>query len=34
MRDGFVKVATATPAVRVADCAYNAGQCIQAVRGT
>ena len=32
MRDGFVKVATATPAVRVADCAYNAGQCIQAVR--
>ena len=26
MRDGFVKVAAATPRIRVADCAYNAGQ--------
>ena len=25
MRDGFVKVAAATPKIRVADCAYNAG---------
>lgn len=29
MRDGFVKVAAATPAIRVADCAYNAKQTIQ-----
>ena len=28
MRDGFVKVAAGTPAIRVADCAYNAGQII------
>ncbi len=26
MKDGFVKVAAATPAIRVADCAYNAAQ--------
>ena len=26
MRDGFVKVAAGTPKIRVADCAYNAGQ--------
>ena len=26
MRDGFIKVAAATPAIRVADCGYNAGQ--------
>ena len=25
MRDGFIKVAAATPAIRVADCGYNAG---------
>ena len=28
MRDGFIKVAAATPEIRVADCAYNAGQII------
>lgn len=28
MRDGFVKVAAATPSIRVADCAYNAQQTI------
>ena len=28
MRDGFVKVAAGTPKIRVADCAYNAGQVI------
>ncbi len=28
MRDGFIKVAAATPALRVADCAYNAQQTI------
>ncbi|MGI5962176.1 MAG: NAD(+) synthase [Lawsonibacter sp.] len=28
MRDGFVKVAAGTPEIRVADCAYNAQQCI------
>ena len=26
MRDGFIKVAAATPQIRVGDCAYNAGQ--------
>jgi len=26
MKDGFVKLAAATPTVRVADCAYNAAQ--------
>ena len=26
MRDGFIKVAAGTPKIRVADCAYNAGQ--------
>ncbi|MDD3193671.1 MAG: NAD(+) synthase [Oscillospiraceae bacterium] len=26
MKDGFLKVATATPVIRLADCAYNAGQ--------
>lgn len=28
MKDGFIRVATATPQIRVADCAYNAGQVI------
>ncbi len=28
MRDGFIKVAAATPEIRVADCEYNAGQII------
>ena len=28
MRDGFIKVAAATPAIRVADCGYNAGQIV------
>ena len=28
MRDGFVKIAAAVPELRVADCAFNAGQCI------
>ena len=28
MRDGFVKVAAATPSIRVADCQYNARQTI------
>ena len=28
MRDGFIKVAAGTPKIRVADCAYNAQQCI------
>ena len=28
MRDGFIKVAAATPAIRVADCDYNAGQIV------
>ncbi len=32
MRDGFVKVAAGTPEIRVADCAYNARQCITLVR--
>lgn len=32
MRDGFVKVAAATPAIRVADCAYNAQQTIALMR--
>ena len=28
MRDGFIKVAAGTPEIRVADCVYNAQQCI------
>ena len=28
MKDGFIRVAAGTPAIRVADCAYNAGQII------
>ena len=29
MQDGFIKVAAGTPSIRVADCAYNAGQIIR-----
>ena len=29
MKDGFIKVAVATPEVKVADCGFNAGQTIQ-----
>ena len=32
MRDGFIKVAAGTPGIRVADCAYNAGQIIDLMR--
>ena len=32
MRDGFIKVAAGTPSIRVADCAYNAGQIIALMR--
>ena len=32
MRDGFIKVAAGTPEIRVADCAYNARQCIALIR--
>ncbi len=32
MRDGFVKVAAGTPEIRVADCAFNAQQCINLIR--
>ena len=32
MKDGFVKVAAATPSIRVADCAYNAAQTIALMR--
>ncbi len=32
MKYGFIKTACATPAIRVADCGYNAGQIIEAVR--
>ncbi len=31
MRDGFIKVAAGTPKIRVADCAYNAQQCIDLI---
>ncbi len=31
MRDGFIKVAAATPEIRVADCAYNASVCIDLI---
>ena len=31
MKDGFVKVAAASLPLRVADCAYNAQPCIQAI---
>ena len=29
MQDGFVKIAAATPALRVADCAYNASEIVR-----
>ena len=32
MRDGFVKVAAGTPAIRVADCRYNAEQIFTLMR--
>lgn len=32
MRDGFIKVAAGTPKIRVADCAYNAGQIISLMK--
>ncbi len=32
MRDGFVKVAAGTPEIKVADCVYNAEQCIGLLR--
>ncbi len=32
MKDGFVKVAAGTPAIRVADCSYNAQSCINLIR--
>ena len=32
MRDGFVKVAAATPKIRVADCDYNASEIIRLCR--
>lgn len=32
MRDGFVKVAAATPSIRVADCAYNAKETIKLMK--
>ena len=31
MRDGFIKVAAATPAIKVADCGYNAKACIELI---
>ena len=32
MRDGFIRCAVASPALRVADCAYNAEQIVSAMR--
>ena len=32
MKYGFIKAACATPAIRVADCAYNKGRIVEAVR--
>ena len=29
MQDGFVKIAAATPDLRVADCAYNASEIVK-----
>ena len=31
MKDGFLKAAALSPALRVADCAYNAGQIVSAL---
>ena len=36
MKDGFLKVAAATPSIRLADCEYNAGailRCMEQARG-
>ena len=33
MQYGFVKTAALTPSIRVADCAYNARQIIEVLRG-
>ena len=32
MKDGFVKVAAATPEIRVADCDYNAERIIEIIK--
>ena len=32
MKDGFLKAAALSPALRVADCAYNAGQIVSALK--
>ena len=32
MKDGFLKAAALSPALRVADCAYNAGRIVEAMR--
>ena len=32
MRDGFVKVAAATPQIRVADCKYNTDRIIELIK--
>ena len=32
MKDGFVKVAAATPRIRVADCKYNADRIIELIK--
>ena len=32
MKDGFIKVATATPEIRIADCEYNADQIIKLIK--
>ena len=32
MKDGFLKAAALSPALRVADCAYNAGQIVSALQ--
>lgn len=34
MQDGFVKIATATPDLRVADCAYNASEIVKQAKQT
>ena len=32
MRDGFVKTASGTPEVKVADCSYNTQSCLEMIR--
>ena len=32
MRDGFIKIAAGTPALNVADCAFNARSCLDLIR--